>query len=592
MKRLLSYIILLSTAVLTALAQDGSKRLFPVINYSADPTIYVLGGVTIDGVRDEQDVSTIISMAGLVVGQEITFPKADNEITRAIQSLWEQRLFSDVSIAADSIVGNKIYLHLQLATHPLLTEVTFNGVKKTEREDLEERVRLKQGSQISVDVIDRVKYIIKSYFEEKGFNNVDIEVLQRDDPAHANQVLLDININKNEKVKVHRIYFTGVDKSMEGSLKKAMKKTREVGKLRNIFSSKKFIAEKYDADKVAVIDKYNSWGYRDAYIVKDSVVPFDEKHVDVYLTIDQGGKYYVRNISWVGNTVYSSDALSNSLQLRRGDVYNQELLKKRLGFDMSKADDDAIANEYYNHGYVFNRIIPVETNVVGDSVDLEIRIREGKQATLNKVNIMGNDHVFEDVIRRELRTKPGDLYNKEALMRSLRDLATMGHFDAEKLDPSVVPDESNGTVDITYNLTSKSTDQLEFSMGYGPTGVTGRVAVKFNNFAIQNLFKREGARNFFLPQGEGQSVELAAQTNGRYYQQYSLSFMDPWFGRKRPNQLSVSLFYSKQTDVNSNYYNSAYYNNYYSRLYGYGSSISRPCSPISAISSSSGSTSL
>ena len=572
MKRLLSYIILLSTAALTALAQDGSKRLFPVINYSADPTIYVLGGVTIDGVRDEQDVSTIISMAGLVVGQEITFPKADNEITRAIQSLWEQRLFSDVSIAADSIVGNKIYLHLQLATHPLLTEVTFNGVKKTEREDLEERVRLKQGSQISVDVIDRVKYIIKSYFEEKGFKNVDIEVLQRDDPAHANQVLLDININKNEKVKVHRIYFTGVDKSMEGSLKKAMKKTREVGKLRNIFSSKKFIAEKYDADKVAVIDKYNSWGYRDAYIVKDSVVPFDEKHVDVYLTIDQGGKYYVRNISWVGNTVYSSDALSNSLQLRRGDVYNQELLKKRLGFDMSKADDDAIANEYYNHGYVFNRIIPVETNVVGDSVDLEIRIREGKQATLNKVNIMGNDHVFEDVIRRELRTKPGDLYNKEALMRSLRDLATMGHFDAEKLDPSVVPDESNGTVDITYNLTSKSTDQLEFSMGYGPTGVTGRVAVKFNNFAIQNLFKREGARNFFLPQGEGQSVELAAQTNGRYYQQYSLSFMDPWFGRKRPNQLSVSLFYSKQTDVNSNYYNSAYYNNYYSRLYGYGSS--------------------
>ena len=287
MKRLLSYIILLSTAALTALAQDGSKRLFPVINYSADPTIYVLGGVTIDGVRDEQDVSTIISMAGLVVGQEITFPKADNEITRAIQSLWEQRLFSDVSIAADSIVGNKIYLHLQLATHPLLTEVTFNGVKKTEREDLEERVRLKQGSQISVDVIDRVKYIIKSYFEEKGFKNVDIEVLQRDDPAHANQVLLDININKNEKVKVHRIYFTGVDKSMEGSLKKAMKKTREVGKLRNIFSSKKFIAEKYDADKVAVIDKYNSWGYRDAYIVKDSVVPFDEKHVDVYLTVDQ-----------------------------------------------------------------------------------------------------------------------------------------------------------------------------------------------------------------------------------------------------------------------------------------------------------------
>ena len=555
MKRFICYTIMLVATVLTTLAQDAAKRYFPVINYSSEPTSYILGGVTIDGVKDEQDVSTIISLAGLVVGQEITFPKADNEITRAIHSLWEQRLFSDVSIAADSIVGNRIFLHIQLATHPQLTEVTYNGVKKTEREDLEERVKLKPGSQISTDVINRVKYIIQSYFEEKGFKNVDIEMLQRDDPAHTNQVLLDININKNEKVKVHRIYFAGVEKSMQADLKKAMKKTREVGKLRNLFSSKKFIAEKYDADKVAVVDKFNSWGYRDAYIVADSVVPFDDKHVDIYMTIDQGGKYYVRNISWVGNTVYSSDALSNSLQLKHGDVYNQELLKKRLGFDMSKADDDAIANEYYNHGYVFNRIIPVETNVVGDSVDLEIRIREGKQATLNRVKIMGNDHVFEDVIRRELRTKPGDLYNKDALMRSLRDLASMGHFDPEKLEPSVVPDESNGTVDITYNLASKSTDQLEFSMGYGPTGVTGRVAVKFNNFAIQNLFKRDGARNFFLPQGEGQSVEIAAQTNGRYYQQYSLSFMDPWFGRKRPNQLSVSLFYSKQTDVNSNYYN-------------------------------------
>ena len=253
-------------------------------------------------------------------------------------------------------------------------------------------------------------------------------------------------------------------------------------------------------------------------------------------------------------------------------LYNQELLTKRLGYEMSKADDDAIANQYYNHGYVFNRIIPVETNVVGDSVDLEIRIREGKQATLNKINIIGNEHVFEDVVRRELRTKPGDLFNKDALMRSLRDLASMGHFDPEQLTPDIKQDEADGTVDITYKLSSKSTDKLEFSMGYGPMGVTGRIAVQFNNFAIQNFFKKGSARNFFLPQGEGQSVELAAQTNGRYYQQYSLSFMDPWFGKKRPNQLSVSLFYSKQTDVNSNYYNSAYYNNYYNRLYGYGTS--------------------
>ena len=572
MKKILCYISLLAIATATAFAQGTNKRFFPSIGYSADPTVYVLGGVTIDGVDDEQDANILLSIAGLTVGQEITFPKADNEITRAIQNLWDQRLFSDVTIAADSIVGNKIYLHVQLATHPKLTEVHFNGIKKVEREDLEEKLKLKPGSQISVDVIDRIKYIIRTFFEDKGFKNVDIEVLQRDDPAHRNQVILDININKKEKVKVHRIYFTGVERSLQNDLKKAMKKTREAGKLRNLFSSKKFIEEKYTADKVAVVNKFNAWGYRDAYIVADSVVPYDDKHVDVYISVDQGETYYVRNINWVGNTVYPTDALNRSLQLKHGDVYNQELLKKRLGYDMSEADDDAIANEYYNNGYVFNRIIPVETKVVGDSVDLEIRVREGKQATLNKVNIMGNDHVYEDVIRRELRTKPGDLYNKDALMRSLRDLASMGHFDPEKLVPDVVPDESNGTVDITYKLASKSTDQLEFSMGYGATGVTGRIAVKFNNFAIQDLFRKNGTRNFFLPQGEGQSVEIAAQTNGRYYQQYSISFMDPWFGRKRPNQFSVSLFYSKQTDVNSNYYNSAYYNNYYSRLYGYGTS--------------------
>ena len=572
MKRLVCYILLHTAIVAATFAQDSPAGAKPRIDFSNDPTVYILGGVTVDGVRDAQDTDILMSLAGLVVGQEITFPRADNEITRAIQKLWDQRLFSDVSISADSIVGNTLYLHIQLASHPKLTSVTFNGVKKVEREDLEEKLKLKPGSQISVDVIDRVKYVIRAFFEDKGFKNVDIEVLQRDDPNHANQVLLDINIDKNEKVKVHRIYFSGVDQSLQNSLKKAMKKTRETGRLRNIFASKKFIEEKYKADKEAVINRFNSWGYRDAFIVADSVVPYDEKHVDVHISVDQGSKYYVRNINWVGNTVYATDALNRVLQLRQGDVYNQELLSKRLGTDMSNADDDAIANQYYNNGYVFNRIIPVETNVVGDSVDLEIRIREGKQATLNKVNIIGNDHVYEDVIRRELRTKPGDLFNREALVRSLRDLATMGHFDPEKLEPAVKQDEANGTVDITYKLVPKSTDQLELSLGYGATGVTGRVAVKFNNFAIQNLFKKEGVRNFFLPQGEGQSVEIAAQTNGKYYQQYSISFMDPWFGRKRPNQFSVSLFYSKQTDVNSNYYNSAYYNNYYNRMYGYGTS--------------------
>lgn len=558
--------ILFCLALTAANAQNQANTTKPDIEYSINTRNYILGGVTIDGVND-YDYDQLLRISGLVIGQTITFPKAEGEVTTALRNLWDQRVFSDVSITADSIVGRNIYLHIQLAPHPKLSSVTYSGIKKSEREDLEEIFPLKEGSVISVDVINRIKFVINKHFGEKGFKNVTTEVIQRNDPKDKNKVTLEIDIDKHEKVKVHRIYITGADKDKINKLKASMKKTRESGKLRNILKSKKFIEEKYKEDKALFIKRYNSWGYRDAYIVKDSIVPYDDKHIDIYLNVSQGEKYYVRNISWIGNSIYSTDALSNSLALNKGDVYNQEQLEKRL-----HEDANSIGNEYYNNGYVFSSIEPVETQVVGDSIDLEIRIREGKQATLNKVAILGNEYVFEDVIRRELRTKPGDLFSKDAIMRSLTDLGQMGHFDPEKLEPDIKPNESDGTVDITYKLSPKSSDQVEFSMGYGTTGITGRIAVKFTNFAIQELFKKHATNRKLLPQGEGQTVELAAQTNGTYYQQYSLSFLDPWFGRKRPNQFSASLFYSKQTDVNSNYYNSAYYNNYYNSIYGYGTS--------------------
>ena len=558
--------ILFCLALTAANAQNQANTTKPDIEYSINTRNYILGGVTIDGVND-YDYDQLLRISGLVIGQTITFPKAEGEVTTALRNLWDQRVFSDVSITADSIVGRNIYLHIQLAPHPKLSSVTYSGIKKSEREDLEEIFPLKEGSVISVDVINRIKFVINKHFGEKGFKNVTTEVIQRNDPKDKNKVTLEIDIDKHEKVKVHRIYITGADQDKINKLKASMKKTRESGKLRNILKSKKFIEEKYKEDKALFIKRYNSWGYRDAYIVKDSIVPYDDKHIDIYLNVSQGEKYYVRNISWIGNSIYSTDALNNSLALNKGDVYNQEQLEKRL-----HEDANSIGNEYYNNGYVFSSIEPVETQVVGDSIDLEIRIREGKQATLNKVTILGNEYVFEDVIRRELRTKPGDLFSKDAIMRSLTDLGQMGHFDPEKLEPDIKPNESDGTVDITYKLSPKSSDQVEFSMGYGTTGITGRIAVKFTNFAIQELFKKHATSRKLLPQGEGQTVELAAQTNGTYYQQYSLSFLDPWFGRKRPNQFSASLFYSKQTDVNSNYYNSAYYNNYYNSIYGYGTS--------------------
>lgn len=565
LSRFLACLCMISLSLPSLHGQSEIVKVNPTLDYSMSPTDYIIGGLVIDGVKD-YDQSVLQGISGLSVGQQITIPKADGAITKAVKNYWDQGLFSDVSITADSIKGNKIFLHIWLTALPRISSLNFNGVKKSEMEDLEEKIGIKKESQISTNAIDRAKIVIKNYFNEKGFTNASVDILQQDDPAKKNYVKVDINIDKHSKIKVHKIYFTGADSKRIGKLKGAMAKTKEVNRFRNFLKSKKFIAEKYAEDKENVIKKYNEWGYRDAYIVSDSVVPYDEKHVDIYLNVDEGQKYYLRNLTWVGNTIYSTELLNRLLAFKTGDVYNQTQLEKRL-----HSDDDAVSNLYYNHGYVFNQIQPVETQVVGDSIDIEVRVVEGQQAHLGHVNIQGNQKVYDEVIRRELRTKPGDLFNKEAIMRSCKDLAQMGHWDPEKMEPKVIPHPDDGTVDITYKLEPKSSDQLEISAGYGPVGITGSVGVKFTNFAVQNFLKKEGRHRSIFPQGMGQNIEIKAQTNGTYYQQYSLSFEDPWFGGRRPNDFSVSLFYSKQTDINSQYYNSDYYSNYYNRLYGYGS---------------------
>lgn len=331
------------------------------------------------------------------------------------------------------------------------------------------------------------------------------------------------------------------------------------------FRSKKFVEAKYKEAKENLLTKYGELGFRDAIIVADSVVPHNDQDVNIYISIEEGQKYYIRNIEWVGNTLYPTDVLNKLLQLKKGDVYNQTLMNERL-----MTDEDAVGNLYYNNGYVFSRIDPVETNIVGDSIDLEMRIFEGPQARISHVRISGNDRVYENVIRRELRNKPGDLFSREALMRSFREVVSLGHFD-ESSEPKVEPDRVNGTVDINWGLTSKSNDQIEFSLGYGQTGVIGRIGLKFSNFCMANLFSKKGLRRGVMPMGNGETFSISGQTNGRYYQSYSVSYMNPWFGGKRPNTFSLSAFFSKQTDVSDNYYNSAYYNNYFnSYLYGMG----------------------
>ena len=559
-------LLALSGVSLTMSAQQ--KIVNPDITYSGTPKTYKLAGLTVTGIEGYEDY-VLTGISGLTVGQELEVP--GTAITDAVKRYWKHGLFSEVSISADSIVGDNIYLKIHLAPRPRISTINYNGLKKTEREDMEKKLGLLKGGQITPNMIDRAKILAKKYFEDKGYKNAEVFIRQRDDVAAKNQVILDIDVDKKEKLKVRSIIIDGDnqlgEKKIKGTLfsKGAFAKTHEAGKLSNILKSKKFTPERWAEDKKNLITKYNEYGYRDAMIVKDSVWNVDPKHVDIYVKVDEGKKYYIRNIKWVGNTVYSTDYLSRLLDMKKGDVYNQTYLNKRLS-----QDEDAVGNAYWNNGYLFYNLQPTEVNIVGDSIDLEMRITEGQQARINRVKINGNDRLYENVVRRELRTKPGDLFSKEALQRSARELASMGHFDPEAINPVPEPNYEDGTVDINYNLKQKSNDQVELSLGWGQTGVIGRVGLKLNNFSMANLFRKNREHRGILPIGDGETLSLGAQTNGTYYQSYNAQYSTNWLGGKRPIQFSVGMSYSKQTDVSSNYYNSGYMNNYNNYRYGYG----------------------
>ena len=562
---------LLSLALLacSAMTNAQDKIVFPDITYAGSPRDVVIGGINVSGMSGYEDYM-LTGISGLTVGQHIELP--GTAITEAVKRYWKHGLFSEVQIAADSLVGDKVYLHISLKARPRVSQINYIGLKKSERQDMEQKLGILKGGQITPNMIDRAKILGKKYFEDKGFKNADIEIQQRDDVASKNEVILDVIVDKKEKMRVRNIVIEGNEKlsnlRIKGGLfrKGAFAKTHEAGKLATFLKSKKFTPERWKADKQKLIEKYNELGYRDATILGDSVWNVDPKHVNVWIKVEEGQKYYVRNVQWVGNTVYNSDLLSHYLSLHKGSVYNQKLMDKRLS-----TDDDAVSNLYYNNGYVFSHIDPVEVNVVGDSIDLEMRIYEGPQAHLSHVRIAGNTRLYENVVRRELRTKPGDLFSREALMRSARELASMGHFDQEKVVPDVRPNTDDGTVDVNWNLEQKSNDQVEFSLGWGQTGIIGRVGLTLNNFSMANLFGKNKAHRGILPVGDGEKLSLGVQTNASYYQSYNLSYSTNWFGNKRPIQFSVGTYFSKSTDVSSNYYNTAWQNSYMNYLYGYNS---------------------
>lgn len=503
------------------------------------PDDYIIGGVSVSGVRF-LDPNALVGISGLRKGQEVTLP--GEAVTTAVQKLWMQGLFSDVRIVATEFRGDTVFLDIALQERPRISSVKYTGMRKSEETDLVKKINLPVGSQVTDYLLSTAKKIIKDHFVEKGFLNTDVTFIQKDDPDQPNNVILTVNVDKREKVKIGEITFVGNEYFPDSKLRRQMKGTKV--KNWNFFRASKYIDEKYKEDRDKLIKFYNDNGFKDFSIVSDSLYTISQDRIGLQIRVNEGDQYYLRNVNWVGNSVYSKELLDRAFNIEKGSVYNQSLIDERL--NGSAGNQDAVSNLYQDHGYLFSRLTPVEAKVDKDSVDLEVRIYEGDQAYLNNILIEGNTRTNEKIARRELYTLPGDLFSKDKIIRSIRQLGVLGHFDPEKINPTPLPDITNGTVDLLYKLEEKANDQFEVSGGWGAGMLVGTVGVRFNNFAMRNFFNLKEWRPY--PSGDGQSLSIRAQSNGRVYQSYNISFSEPWLGGKRPNNFSISLYRSLMTN--------------------------------------------
>ncbi len=502
------------------------------------PKQYVIGGVNVSGTRF-LDESVLINISGLVVGDTIDVP--GEKISKAIQALWKQGLFSDVKIAISRIQGDRIFFDLQLMEKPRLSKFTFKGVGKSEADKIREKIKLERDKVITENVLTSTKNVVRDYFKEKGFLNTQVEIKEIKDTLLLNRNILEIEVKKGKKVHIKHIYFEGNTEFKDAKLKRAMKNTKEK-KLWKIFTTSKYLEENFDEDKTKVIAKYNDKGYRDARIVNDTVYKLNDKYLNIKITVDEGHKYYFRNITWVGNTKHTSQELSRILGIKKGDVYNQGQLDQRLLMSQNGSD---VSSLYMDDGYLFFSVTPVEVNVENDSIDLEMRIYEGKQARINKVTVVGNTKTNDRVIMREIRTKPGQLFSRSDIVRTQRELAQLGYFNQEKLGVNPKPNPAEGNVDIEYVVEEKPSDQFEVSGGYGANQLVGSLGLTFSNFSARKLFKGPYDP---LPSGDGQKMSLRYQTNGKYYRSINASFTEPWLGGKKPNSLTVGGFQTVQSN--------------------------------------------
>jgi outer membrane protein insertion porin family len=510
------------------------------------PQEYEIGGITVSGTLTT-DPNAVKLFTGLQVGDKIQVP--GDKITRAVRNLWDQKLFSDVRIDAAEIRGRTIFLHIIVIERPRLSRYKFEGVSKSEGDKLREEVELVRGQQVNESLVATTRYRIDKYFRDKGFLRSKTTIVERPDTLMENSVWLLVQVEKGARVKIGDVIFNGNEEIADKRLRRAMKKTRRK-RFYNIFGSSKFVQSEYRNDKNRVIDLYNEKGFRNATITHDTTYFTSDKRINVELTVDEGEKFHFRNISFTGNTKHSDDELAQIMNIRKGDVYNKKLLDSRLYMNPAGRD---ISSLYMDDGYLSFYPDPVELLVEGDSIDLDIRIREGKQYRIRNVFIRGNSKTHEHVIRREIRTKPGQLFNRSDVIRTQRELSTLGYFNPETLGVNPIQDARTGMVDLEYTVEEKPSDRLELSGGWGAGRLVLSLGLSFTNFSTRNIFRPNSWTP--LPAGDGQTLNLRAQTNGRFFQSYSASFVEPWLGGRKPNALSFSLYHSVQTNGENRYIN-------------------------------------
>ncbi|MPL90395.1 Outer membrane protein assembly factor BamA [bioreactor metagenome] len=558
--------LLLLLALLSPLGasaqQQNQQKTNIVVDYNS-PKEYVIGGLEVSGIQ-YLGKDQILSLTGLSVGDKITIPGED--ISAIIKRIYMQRYFSDVSVYIDSVITDTAYIRFDLLERPRVSRWEFEGIKSGEKSDLNEKLKLRRGSELSEYLIGSTSEIIRKFYIEKGFLQTEVNVVQEQDTLIRNAVKVTFKVDRKSKVKIKKISFEGNENVKGSKLASAMKKTKDM-RILNFFNSKKFNEKEYPNDKRLLLQAYGERGYRDARIVKDSMYYIEDGRLGIHFVIDEGKRYYFRDITWTGNSIYSSEQLNSVLKIKSGDIYDVVSMEKRL----FEAEEGNVSKLYRDNGYLFFNVSPVEVRIDGDSVDVEMRMVEGKPATFNRIVINGNNITNEKVVRRQLWTKPGYLFSQSELERSLRDLASMGHFEPEKImSPSgynIMPNYNANTVDVTYNVEEKPNSQLELAGGWGGNTFVGTLGLSFNNFSIGRVFKKSSWRP--VPLGDGQQLSVRFQTNGTYYTAFSASFSEPWLTGKKPTSLNISAYYTRQT--NSYYF---YQNSGQSmEVYGFGAGI-------------------